>query len=59
MDLFKIYSNEISYFAIIGDSLMMIMSCILGYYLINLDQMTNINILIVLLYLVPYFVTIT
>jgi hypothetical protein len=54
IDTFKDYANEISYFAIIGDSIMIISACIICYYLINFDTNTNIIILIISLYVMPY-----
>lgn len=54
IDTFKDYANEISYFAIIADSCMIIMSCIIAYYLVNINTNFNIIILIVFLYLLPY-----
>jgi hypothetical protein len=54
IDTFKNYANEISYFAIIGDSTMIISASLICYYLINLDTKTNIILLIVLLYIMPY-----
>jgi hypothetical protein len=54
IDTFKNYANEISYFAIIGDSTMIISACLICYYLINLDTKTNIIILILSLYIMPY-----
>ena len=51
IDVFKEYSNEVSYFAIIADSIMMISSSLLAYYFVNLDMNTNIIILIILLIL--------
>ena len=54
IDTFKDYANEISYFAIIGDSIMIISACLICYYLINLEINTNIIILIISLYIMPY-----
>jgi hypothetical protein len=54
LDTFKDYAKEISYRAILADSGMMIMSCLIAYYLVNTNTNTNIIILIVLLYLLPY-----
>lgn len=54
IDTFKDYANEISYFAIIADSCMIIMSCIIAYYLVNINTNFNIIILIMFLYLLPY-----
>ena len=53
-DLFKKYSKEHSFKAIIGDSLMMISSALLASYLANYDTNTNIIILIISLYTIPY-----
>ena len=54
IDTFKDYAKEASYFAIIGDSLMIISACLIWYYLLNMDINTNIIILIVSLYIMPY-----
>jgi len=54
VDTFKDYAKEVSYMAIIADSCMVIMACLLAYYLVNLDTNTNIIILIIALYLMPY-----
>jgi hypothetical protein len=54
LDTFKDYSNEASYKAIIADSCMIIMSCILASYLVNTSTNNNIILLITLLYLLPY-----
>jgi hypothetical protein len=54
IDVFKDYANEVSYYAIIGDSLMIIMACFLVYYLNNYNSETNIIILIVFVYLLQY-----
>jgi len=54
IDTFKDYANEISYLAIIGDSIMIISACLIGYYLINKNTNTNIILLIILLYLLQY-----
>ena len=56
IDTFKDYANETSYRAIIGDSCMIIMSCLIAHYLIKKSTETNINILIVFLYLTPYLI---
>ena len=56
IDTFKDYANETSYRAIIGDSCMIIMSCLIAYYLIENSTETNINISIVFLYLTPYLI---
>jgi hypothetical protein len=54
IDTFKDYANEVSFYAIIGDSLMIITASILFYYLIKIDTNTNIIILIISLYILPY-----
>lgn len=54
LDTFKDYAKEVSYRAILADSGMMIMSCLIAYYLVNTNTNINIIILIVLLYLLPY-----
>ena len=54
LDTFKDYSFEASYKAILSDSAMMIMSCILASYLVNTSTNVNIIVLISLLYLLPY-----
>jgi len=56
IDVFKEYSNEVSYFAIIADSIMMISSSLLAYYFVNLDMNTNIIILIITIYIIPYII---
>jgi hypothetical protein len=54
IDTFKDYANEVSYKAILSDSGMMIMSCILASYLVNKNMNINIIVLILFLYLLPY-----
>ena len=54
LDTFKDYANEVKYKAIISDSGMMIMSCIIASYLANKNTNTNIIVLISFLYLLPY-----
>ena len=54
IDIFKDYGNEVSYKAILADSGMMIMSCLVAYYLVNKSTNTNIIVLISFLYLLPY-----
>jgi hypothetical protein len=54
LDTFKDYSIEASYKAILSDSGMMIMSCIVASYLVNTSTNNNIIVLISLLYLLPY-----
>jgi hypothetical protein len=54
IDTFKDYANEVSYKAILADSGMMIMSCLIASYLVNKNTNTNIIVLITFLYLLPY-----
>ena len=54
LDLFKDYANEVSYKAILADSGMMIMSCLISSYIVNKNINTNIIVLISFLYLLPY-----
>ena len=54
LDTFKDYANEVSYKAILADSGMMIMSCLIASYLVNKNINTNIIVLISFLYLLPY-----
>jgi hypothetical protein len=54
LDTFKDYSNEVSYKAILSDSGMMILSCLIASYLANKSMNTNIIVLIVFTYLLPY-----
>jgi hypothetical protein len=54
LDTFKDYANDVSYKAILSDSGMMIMSCLIAYYLVNKNTNTNIIVSISFLYLLPY-----
>ncbi len=54
LDTFKDYAKEASYKAILSDSGMIIMSCLLAYYLVNQNTNTNIIVLISCLYVLPY-----
>ena len=54
IDTFKDYAKEASYKAILADSGMMIMASLLAFYLVNQSINTNIIVLIVFLYLLPY-----
>jgi len=56
IDIFKDYAVENSYFAIIADSGMIIMACLIAYLLVNKDINTNIIILIILIYSIPYLI---
>jgi hypothetical protein len=54
IDIFKDYANEISYGAIIGDSIMVIAIGLIASYLANFNANTNIIIFTVFLYLLQY-----
>jgi uncharacterized protein YacL len=54
LDTFKDYAKDVSYNAILSDSGMMIMSCLIDSYLVNRNTNTNIIVLISSLYLLPY-----
>ena len=54
MDTFKDYAKEVSYKAILSDSGMMVMSCLIASYLVNQSTNTNIIVLISFLYVLPY-----
>ena len=54
LDTFKDDANDVSYKAILADSGMMIMSCLIASYLVNKNTNTNIIVLISSLYLLPY-----
>ena len=54
MDTFKDYANELSYKAILGDSTMMIVSAFISAYLYKQNKNTNIIVLILSLYVLPY-----
>ena len=54
IDTFKDYANDVSYKAILADSGMMIMSCLIASYLVNKNTNINIIVLISFVYLLPY-----
>ena len=54
LDIFKDYANEVSYKAILADSGMIIMACLIASYLVNKTLNTNLIILIISVYLLPY-----
>ena len=55
LDTFKDYAKEASYKAILSDSGMMILSCLLASFLVNQSTNTNIITFVVIVYLLPYF----
>ena len=54
IDVFKDYADEISYFAIIGDSSMIIASGVIASYLANFDVNTNIILITLLVYILQF-----
>ena len=56
LDFFKKYAKEVSFYAIIADSFMITMACLLSSYFASLSLNTNILILILQVYIVPYFI---
>lgn len=54
LDTFKDYANEASFRAILADSCMMIMSSLLASFLAGKSLNTNIIVLIVFMYILPY-----
>jgi hypothetical protein len=56
LDFFKEYANEVGINAILGDSFMMVISCLLSSYFATYSINTNIIILIVSLYFIPYMI---
>jgi hypothetical protein len=54
IDILKDYSDEISYWAILGDSAMMISSVLFAGLLANFDMNTNIIILAFLVYILQF-----
>ena len=56
LDTFKDYAGEVSYKAILSDSGMMIMASIVASYLASQSLNTNVIVMIVSLYILPYFI---
>jgi uncharacterized protein with ParB-like and HNH nuclease domain len=56
MDTFKDYADEVSYKAILSDSGMMVMASLAASYFASQSANTNIIIMIVSLYIMPYFI---
>lgn len=56
LDLFKDYSKEVGYKAILGDSFMILLSGLLGMCLSKMNKNENIIVLIVVTYLIPYII---
>jgi uncharacterized protein YacL len=56
LDFFKDYANEVGVGAILGDSFMMILSCLLSSHFATYSLNSNIIMLIVFVYFVPYMI---
>jgi hypothetical protein len=56
LDFFKAYAREVGAGAILGDSFMMIIACLLSSYFATYSLNGNIILLIVSLYLFPYMI---
>lgn len=56
LDTFKDYANEVGFKAVLSDSLMIISTCLLSSYFVSLNLNTNIIILILSIYILPYAV---
>ena len=54
LDTFKDYANEVGFKAVLSDSLMMISACVLSSYFVSLNLNSNIIILILSVYILPY-----
>jgi hypothetical protein len=55
-DFFKDYAKEVGIGAILGDSFMMIISCLLSSHFATYKINTNIIILIITVYILPYMI---
>jgi uncharacterized protein YacL len=56
IDMFKDYAQEVSAGAVVGDSIMITMAVIFASLFTGCDNNTNIIIMIILVYLIPYVV---
>ncbi len=56
IDMLKDYADEVSYFAILGNSAMIITSVLIAGYLANFEANTNIIIFVVFAYLLQYII---
>ena len=54
LDFFKLYANEVGAGAILGDSFMMILACLLSSYFATFSTNINIITLVVSFYFLPY-----
>jgi hypothetical protein len=56
LDFFKSYAEEVGIGAILGDSFMMIITCLLSSHFATYNLNINIIILVFLVYLIPYMI---
>jgi hypothetical protein len=56
LDFFKLYAKEVGVSAILGDSFMMILACLLSSYLATFSVNINIITLVVSFYFLPYMI---
>ena len=56
LDFFKEYAKEVGIGAIIGDSFMMIIACLLSSHYATYSLNTNIILLVVYVYFIPYLI---
>jgi hypothetical protein len=56
LDTFKNYAREVGVYAILGDSLIIIFSCLIASNLANYNYNTNIINLLLSLYFIPYVI---
>lgn len=56
LDTFKEYANEVSYYSILADSAMVIIACFIASSIAYFSFNTNIIILIISLYIMPYLI---
>ena len=56
LDFFKLYAKEVGIKAILGDSFMMILACLLSSYMASLNMNINIITLVISCYLIPYLI---
>ena len=56
LDFFKEYANEVGTTAVISDSFMISIACLVSYYLASYNLNTNIIILVISVYLLPYMI---
>jgi len=56
LDFFKLYAQDSGVYAILADSIMIIMAVLFSSYYAYFSLNNNIIITILLLYLIPYFI---